>query len=858
MSPQQSIGHYRIVSKLGEGGMGAVYRATDTRLNRDVALKVLTEALAKDADYLARFTREAQVLASLNHPNIAQIYGIEQGAIVMELVEGRTLEGQFPVEAVIDYARQIAEALEAAHEKGVIHRDLKPANIKVTPEGVVKVLDFGLAKAVEPTATATAANSPTLTLRSTQLGVIMGTAGYMAPEQAAGKPVDKRADIWAFGVVLYEMLTGARLFGGETVAHTLADVLRAPIDLGKLPRETPANVRTLIERCLDRNLKTRLRDIGEARIALSRPVEGPAAAPGKPNRLIPVVVAAAALIGIADFAARYLSKPAPTPGAIARFALLLPDGTTEISTGAAPMWIPSPDGRNIVFPTAGDKEHLWVREVGSAEARPLAKAALANFPFWSPDSQSVGYFSATGIERVSIADGSVRRICDTGPGVYNRSGGGGAWSPNGSVVFSTGDGGLKQCPANGGTPTTVTTVDAALAESSHLWPQFLPDGKHFLYLVRSENPESKAIYVQELGSARRVKVLANATRAMWAPPDWLLFSRDETLLAQRFDPATLRLSGEPVTVEPSVADNDSNGRSAFAVAAAVLVTRPAVERFQHLIWRDRAGNETRSIPLTGLHSNLRLSPDERFASLNLTTRRPNSDNTWTVNLASGAVARAGFDPLEDEGGAAWSPDSRQFAYTRQNGGILRQDVGSPTPVEVAAGFSASAVRDWSPDGRYLVVTERSTLKTFLVPVSGGGKPEQVLDMPVQRTQHRVSPDGKWVAFTLGGGADRKEVWLAAFPSFADRQRISVNGGQFPVWRKDSRELVFVEADGTLVAIPFSPGPGGPKRLFKLATVRRGYTYAELADGSFLVLEAGGARNRTGNIVTLNWTLGLKP
>jgi eukaryotic-like serine/threonine-protein kinase len=836
--------------------MGAVYRATDTRLNREVAIKVLTKALVNDADYLARFTREAQILASLSHPNIATVYGIEQGAIVMELVEGRTLEGVFPVETVIDYARQIAEALEAAHEKGVIHRDLKPANIKVTPEGVVKVLDFGLAKAVEPTAAAAAANSPTLTLRSTQLGVIMGTAGYMAPEQAAGKPVDKRADIWAYGVVLYEMLTGAPLFGGETIAHTLADVLRAPIDLGKLPPATPSNVRALIERCLDRNLKTRLRDIGEARIALSRPAEAaPAAAPTKRNRVLPIVVAAAALFGIADFGFRYFATPAAAPVAVARFTIPLADEAVEPSTGAAPMWVPSPDSRYIAFPLAGDKPMLYLREIGAVAPRPLPKAANANFPFWSPDSQSIGYFSARGIERVSVADGSVRTVCETGAGVLNRTGEGGAWSPDGVILFHT-SGGLVQCPASGGTPTEATKLDTDLGERTHTWPQFLPDGKHFLYFARSDDPKNSAIYVQALGSATRTRVMNSATRAMFAPPGWLLYGQDTTLLARRFDPSTARVTGEPVTVEPSLTMNEANGRAAFAASAGVLVARTAADLIMSVVWRDRSGKSLRSVPLPGLYSNLRLSPDQRVVSLNLASRHPNLLNTWTLDLASGAAARAGFDPAEDDNGAVWSPDGKEIAYTHRDGTLWRQSPGIANARRIPIDLKIDGVRDWSPDGRYLVVTDSQSLKTFLVSPAGGAKPEQVLDLPLRRTKHRISPDGKWVAFTMGT-ADRMDVWVASFPAFTDRRQVSIVGGADPVWRKDGRELYYLQPDATLMAVPVRTQPEPPVRLFQLPGVRRGNIFDVLSDGRFVVIEGTRAKDNA-TVVTLNWTLGLKP
>jgi dipeptidyl aminopeptidase/acylaminoacyl peptidase len=440
--------------------------------------------------------------------------------------------------------------------------------------------------------------------------------------------------------------------------------------------------------------------------------------------------------------------------------------------------------------------------------------------------------------------------------VYNRSGGGGAWGTDGTVLFQT-VGSLQQCPASGGAPARATELDDSLPETSHVWPQFLPGGKRFLYLATSSAPQNSALYVQEAGSRQRVRVMTSTMRAMWAPPGWLLYTRDETLLAQRFDLAALRLSGEPLTVEPSVSTNEFNGRSAFAVSeTGVLVSRPATDNRMELVWRDRAGQAVRNAPLTGLFSNLRVSPDERFASLNLSARHPTSTNTWIVDLASGAPVRAAFDPGEDQEGAVWSPDSKEIAYTRRDGSVWRQAPGSPSPVEVQSGIPAQTLRDWSPDGRFLVATNESLAKTFVVPLAGG-KAEQVLDLPVRRAQHRISPDGKWIAVAMGG-PERYELWLASFPDFGNRRRISVNGGAFPVWRKDARELFFAQPDGTLMSVAIRPEPGTPQPLFQLTGLRRGYVYAWLSGDRFLVLESSRGRLRSANTVTLNWTAGSKP
>jgi serine/threonine-protein kinase len=411
MSPQASIAHYRITAKLGEGGMGEVWRATDTKLGRDVAIKVLPESFAHDADRMARFQREAQVLAALNHPNIAQIYGIEERALVMELVEGETLRGPLPIETAVQYARQIADALEAAHEKGVVHRDLKPANIKVRHDGTVKVLDFGLAKSAEQPC-GDSQNSPTLTMRATVAGVIMGTAAYMSPEQAVGKPVDKRADIWSFGVVLWEMLTGHRLFDGETISHTLADVLRGPIDLSKLPKDTPLSVRNLIGRCLERDVRKRLRDIGEARILLESPTSQTGEAPAETRpRALPWVVAAG-LAALAAIAVWSPWRPPVTEEKPVHFRVDLPKGVQFVLGRGGGSAI-SPDGRTIAFvAVSGGAPLIWVRPLDSVGARELPGTEGAQYPFWSPDSRSLGFFADGKLRRIDLPGGAPAIVAD--------------------------------------------------------------------------------------------------------------------------------------------------------------------------------------------------------------------------------------------------------------------------------------------------------------------------------------------------------------------------------------------------------------------------------------------------------------
>ena len=500
MLDQRSFAHYLIVAKVGVGGMGEVFRATDTRLNRDVALKLLTGPLADDPARMVRFEREAQILASLNHPNIAAIYGLEESggtrALAMELVDGPTLAdriaaGPVPLLDALDISAQIAEALEYAHDRGIVHRDLKPANVKISNEGMVKVLDFGLAKAAEPAPlTGDPAKSPTITLPNSHIGLIMGTAAYMSPEQASGRPVDKRSDIWSFGVLLWELLTGERLFNGETVSHTLADILRADIDMSKLPRHTPARVRTLITRCLDRNVKTRLRDIGEARIILDDFLADPASAASPAEdavppghrvlwwRLLPWAAALLLLIGVAGLAL-YPFRPRAAASYPARFLVPQPP---KVIVRAQDMPVISPDGQTLAFTAIhpNGEAVIWLRPLNSLEARPLAGTEAAYFPFWSPDSRTLAFFSGTKLKKVQVTGGAPVTLCED----LMALGMGGTWSRESGIIIGI-DGGPLQRITDSGEAAPLLKLDRERNETSQIWPHFLPDGRSYLYVSRS-------------------------------------------------------------------------------------------------------------------------------------------------------------------------------------------------------------------------------------------------------------------------------------------------------------------------------------------------------------------------------------
>ena len=503
MTPGSTIAHYRITAKLGEGGMGEVWRATDTKLNREVAIKMLPAAFAKDPARMSRFEREAQVLASLNHPNIAGIYGVEQGGLVMEFVAGADLKGPVAIDTALDDARQIAEGLEAAHEKGIIHRDLKPANIKVTPEGKVKLLDFGLAKATEESsgvASQSPTMSPTLSLGMTQSGVILGTAAYMSPEQARGKRVDRRADIWAFGVVLYEMLTGSVLFGGgETISDSLAAVITKEPDWETLPKDTPPRIRKLLQRCLQKDPKQRMRDVGEARLAIDEPEPAAAPEPAKQRVWLPWSVTSVVLVAAALAALFVWLKPKPADLGAVRFVLPMPQGNSEASAPATPNAVPSLDGSKLAFvarETSSGKQYLWVRPLDSVEAHRLDKTEGASQPFWSPDGQFIAYFADDKLKRIGVASGSPQTVCELPKSqATGLSGESGTWNKDGVIVFGSLQG-LLRVPATGGVATTLTTVEKG--ERYHASPQFMPDGKHLIYFVQSGEVAKRGVYIRDL------------------------------------------------------------------------------------------------------------------------------------------------------------------------------------------------------------------------------------------------------------------------------------------------------------------------------------------------------------------------
>ena len=674
LTPGTTLGPYSVTAKIGEGGMGEVYRARDTKLDRDVALKVLPQAFTDDPDRLARFEREAKVLASLNHPNIGHIYGLEeaegQKALVLELVEGPTLadrikQGPIPIGEALPIAKQIAEALEAAHEQGVIHRDLKPANIKVRDDGMVKVLDFGLAKAFQPDASDVSASmSPTisLTAAATQMGMVIGTAAYMAPEQARGKQVDKRADIFAFGVVLYEMLTGQRPFQGEDVSLTLAAVMTFEPELNLLPETLSPTLKTYLIRCLAKDPKERLRDIGDVRLAMKGAFETTIGSPletAVPQvwpRPVPTLIIGVLIAMIAGVGAWNL-KPAPDSSAdLMRFLIAPPEGVQFSNV----QYAVSPDGARLAFVGLSTEDpgirNLWVRDFGALEARMLPGTEGASFPFWAPDSRAVAFVSAGELKRVDIDGGSPVSLAVGHEGSVAD----GTWSTDGVILFSAlGDErGIFRVPENGGLVVQVTTLDESGGEIAHLHPRFLPGSQHFLYVARGATPAASALYVSSVDAPSRTRLFSTNSKVEWVTTGHFLFLREGTLMAQRFDDENLELVGPSFPLGEQVRANESNGWMGLSVSKNGLLGYRAGEAIDGrtsslgLVSRDGGEIERVTGPLYSPQST-RLSPDGRQIAIGT-----GEGELWIYNLDGRPPL-----PLVSTGASpVWTPDGGTILF----------------------------------------------------------------------------------------------------------------------------------------------------------------------------------------------------
>jgi len=834
--------------------MGEVYRARDSKLNRDVAIKVLLPAVANDPDRLARFSREAQVLASLNHPNIAHIYGIEDAAIVMELVEGEDLaqriaRGPIPLDEALPIARQIAEALEAAHDHGIIHRDLKPANVKVRPDGTVKVLDFGLAKAVGQGSGSGdqgsgAANSPTLSIHATAAGIILGTAAYMSPEQAAGKAIDKRSDLWAFGVVLMEMVTARQAFAGETVSHVIAAVLKDEPDWTALPAGTPAPIRKLLRRCLEKDRKRRLADAADARLEIEDASTAPSAAdradapPGPApspawSKVLPWGIAAALAITLAIVwrgVAREQSLPVYTSlDAPADQVLGEDDGLASLPTRTPMVFMP--DGRSLVIQAAqAGKAQLFLRSLDSPAARPLAGTAGARVPFVSPDGKWVGFWTAGEIRKVPVDGGEAVTICvlraQLGPF-------GAAWGAGDVVIFGDpASSRIMRVHSDGGTPIPITAPPAF--GRRHTVPLFLPDGRHILFSdVSTFDAGDSRLMVQSLEGGEARLVIASAADGRLLPSGRLLFMRLGTLMTAPFDPARAEVTGAPVAAMREVmqsglrerAGADHTAAGMFAVSslghlAAIRGTLTGATE-DRLIWLTRDGQASPAEPTTGAprgrRGPSRISPDGSRAIVGVGT--PVGRELWVADWTRDTWTACG-DCNVEAGSGVWSPDGRHLLLGKTDR-LVSHALDGSAPDQVLVHEPGRALRpaNWLADGRIVYQSSPDLTNYEIKLLERGGSAGRIVVPLGMGTAPEVSPDGRSLAYeSVQTGTS--EVMVQAFPGPGGRVQISAGGGYNPAWSADGRTLYFLALPGgsVVVAVDLAAAPaltaGKPRELFR--------------------------------------------
>jgi serine/threonine protein kinase/Tol biopolymer transport system component len=871
------IGVYEVVAKLGQGGMGEVYRARDTRLERDVAIKVLPASVAGDADRIMRFEREAKTLAALNHPHIAHIHGIEDSgatrALVMELVEGEDLaqrlaRGAIPLDESLAIAEQIADALQAAHAAGIVHRDLKPANVKLRPDGTIKVLDFGLAKAGGSTGAGDEdlLNSPTFTSPVlTMQGVILGTAAYMSPEQARGRPVDSRADIWAFGCVLYEMLTGRRAFHGDDLTETLAAVVKQQPDRNGVP----ATCRRLIDACLQKDPKKRLQSIGDVRHLIEDP--STTAAAGARHSTGPLMralaaVAALSTIGLAGLAFVHF-RETPPPGRSMQLSVGVPEGAYVGFVTIAP------DGSRLTlnFAESGGRPQIHVRAIDSGQLQPLTGSTMARTPFWSPDSRFLAFFADDTLKVMPASGGPAQVPC---AGVRTGLGRGGSWSRDGVLLFVTDGGELMRGDASGGECRQLGS-----ATRQYAFPVFLPDGRHFFHLGRDRSGAEAGVYLASLEDPVGRRLLGDQSSVVYAPRTatagaHLLFLRESTLMGQAFDDERLQLVGDPFPIASPVSQSASPPQVAASAATDGTLVFVAGSEDTQLTWLDRRGAVVGTVGAPGRHYGVIMSPDAKSVVTERETPGASAD-FWLYDLDRGPGSRVAAAGADSSG--VWSSDSRRLWFPTDVGqgrGWYQRDfsTGAIERLQAEEGKPECVPSDWSSDGRFMICTRvdpKSGPDIWSVPVQSGApdfkNAVRFVTSAAAESQGQLSPDGKWLAYT-SDESGLEQVHLRSFPDGRRVMRASIERGFEPRWRADGQELFFVMGrmgEVQLMAVSIKADAQGglqvgvPQKLFetrvRLSMIQNNsLSYAPHPDGQrFLVNVMAQTAERTVTVVT-NW------
>ncbi len=883
------VGPYEILAPLGAGGMGEVYRARDSRLGRDVAIKVLPSAVSADTDRLKRFEKEARAASSLNHPNIVTVFDIGESAgvpfIAMEMVEGQTLrdvlaEGPLPTKRLLAVAAQVTDGLAKAHAAGIVHRDLKPENLMVTRDGFVKILDFGLAKLTQPEEQDETTQAPTMS-GETAAGIILGTAGYMSPEQAMGKPLDFRSDHFSFGSILYELATARRAFARESVPETLTAIIRdEPESIASLNPPSPAPLRWIVERCLAKNPDDRYastRDLAHDLAALrDRPAEPGGSASGARSRALGprwLVGLAAASLAVAAIAGLAVSRRPPLPPASpVRFEIRAPEGTALEWVPMQNLFALSPDGRRVAFTVrrSDGQTSLWVRPLAEVSAAALPGTEGAAAPFWSPDGRFVGFFADGRLKKVDAEGGLPLTVCDVAVAFPS-----GSWGSEHSILFA----GLTQPVVNlvsdgGGASRVVLKADPSRHELSVCWPSFLPDGRHFLYVGRSEAEKQTYVRVASLDDEKTSPLLMNCSRAQYVPGDpnapapgrrgQLLFARDGNLLVQPFDAARLRLVGDAVASGEEVFQHALIGAGPFSASDHGVLASRGKTASTRLAWLDRTGRETGSLASPAQFRSVRLSPDSRSALVGGIDPRSGLLNLSTADLARDVLTRLDLGS-DDYHSGIWSPDATRIVFSV---GSMRhapslyavslRGAGASKPILPPGGIQHPD--DWSPDGRsilFFATQSESGSGLWVLNLEGEPKPRRLVSVAEATDQinAQFSPDGRWIAYSAPE-AGQSEVYVVSFPEPGTRMRVSSSGGSTPRWRKDGRELYFVSARGEMIATAIEPGSdlkiGASRPLFRMNPA--GWQdYDVTADGQrFLAVLNMPAPDADAIIVTVNW------
>ncbi|MDX2042077.1 MAG: protein kinase [Acidobacteriota bacterium] len=869
--PQMNLSHYRLVSKIGAGGMGEVYRARDERLGRDVAIKVLPADFANAPDRLKRFEQEARATSALNHPNILTVYdiGTHEGApyLVAELLEGEELraqlnDGALPVKRAIEYAQQIAAGLAAAHEKGIVHRDLKPENLFVTKDGRVKILDFGLAK-LKPQTMGGGVDSEAATLKPlTNPGVILGTVSYMSPEQVRGQETDHRSDIFSFGIILHEMLSGQRTFTGDSLVELMNAILKdEPAELSETNAKISPQLDRLVRRCLEKKPERRfqtasdlgfalesLASSGYARALAGRSGEEASSMPmgDSPSkharaRAYPFVAAALLLATLAFAWIAFRRAPAESR---ANYTYL-PWPASVSGDNGSPAF--SPDGRRIAFTAVTEgTNHIWLYSLDAPEPVRVPGTEGARFPFWSPDSRHLGFFSGGKLKRIEAAGGTPESLCDV------PSGFGGTWNSAGVILFAPAQNsvGLHQVSDRGGVPTPVTRLDGARLEYQHIYPRFLPDGRHFVFFVRSAQPENIGIKLGSLDQPQTSFLLRSDTNAEYSTAGYLLFLRGEKILAQRFDAEARSLRGDPVTLAEQGNRHLSADYSPLSVCEDKwLIYQSGGNPNTQLVWLDRSGRQLSLVGTPGRYRSLNLSPNGAQVIFERYEPQKVSHDIWSFDLA-----RETFDRLTSDSShkifPLWSPDGKQISFgsNREGAWAIWQKGVNGNDDKEAFVFKEEArsiyQTDWSNDGKYIVYRkegEKTAGDLWLLPLSGDRQPKPYLTTQFGENWGKVSPDGRWLVYQSNESGPN-EIYVQAFPEPGRKVIVSKGGGALPRWRRDGRELYYVAPDDKLMAVPVTPGAnfgaGTPAPLFEVGSYGRRnnrYVYDVSADGQRILL-----------------------